>query len=415
MPYISKRTETFTESVIREMTRRCAAVDGVNLAQGFPDFNPPEELIEAAIRAMRDGFNQYSITWGSPRLRAAICDKVRSYNRIEADPDKNVTVTCGATEAMMSTLLAIINPGDEVVIFEPYYENYGPDAIVSGAKPVYVPMIEPDFTFDPEALRAAFSDKTKAIIINTPHNPSGKVFSREELELVSKLCNEYDVLVVTDEIYEHILYDGAEHISPASVPGLENRTITISGLSKTYSATGWRIGYTIAPEPITNAIRKVHDFLTVGAPAPLQEAGVTAMQMPDTYYAKLAAFYQHKRDIICAELAKVGFVPFIPKGAYYVLTDISAFGAQDDTEFAIRLVNEIGVATVPGSSFYSSGNAEHFRSLRGERDSILCNRMRECSCHDSMRDLGRSKIRFAFCKTEETLRRAIERLEKLSR
>lgn len=383
MPYISTRTETFTESVIREMTRRCAAVDGVNLAQGFPDFNPPEELIEAAIRAMRDGFNQYSITWGSPRLRAAICDKVRSYNRIIADPDRNVTVTCGATEAMMSALLAIINPGDEVVIFEPYYENYGPDAIVSGAKPVYVPLVEPDFTFDPEALRAAFSDKTKAIIINTPHNPSGKVFTREELELVSELCNKHDVLVVTDEIYEHILYDGAEHISPASVPGLEDRTITISGLSKTYSATGWRVGYTIAPEPITNAIRKVHDFLTVGAPAPLQEAGVTAMQMPESYYAKLAAFYQHKRDIICAELAKVGFVPFTPKGAYYVLTDISSFGASDDTEFAIRLVNEIGVATVPGSSFYSTN------------------------------ELGRSKIRFAFCKTEETLGRAVERLAQM--
>lgn len=384
MPYISSRTESFTESVIREMTRRCAAVDGVNLAQGFPDFNPPEELIEAAIRAMRDGFNQYSITWGSPRLRAAICEKARSYNHIEADPDTNVTVTCGATEAMMSALLAIIDPGDEVIIFEPFYENYGPDAIVSGAKPVYVPLIEPDFTFDPDALRSAFSDKTKAIIINTPHNPSGKVFTREELALVSELCNKHDALVVTDEIYEHILYDGAEHISPASVPGLENRTITISGLSKTYSATGWRIGYTIAPEPITNAIRKVHDFLTVGAPAPLQEAGVTAMRMPDAYYTKLAAFYQHKRDIICTELAKVGFVPFTPKGAYYVLTDITHFGASSDTEFAIRMVNEIGVATVPGSSFYSTN------------------------------ELGRTKIRFAFCKTEETLRKAIKRLERLT-
>lgn len=383
MQYISIRTQSFTESVIREMTRRCAAVDGVNLAQGFPDFNPPEELVEAAIRALRDGFNQYSITWGSPRLRSAICEKVRSYNRIQADPDKNVTVTCGATEAMMSALLAIIDPGDEVVIFEPYYENYGPDAIVSGAKPVYVPLIEPEFSFDPDALRAAFSDRTKAIIINTPHNPSGKVFTREELDLVSELCNKHDVLVVTDEIYEHILYDGCKHVSPASAPGLEDRTITISGLSKTYSATGWRIGYTIAPEPVTNAIRKVHDFLTVGAPAPLQEAGVAAMHMPDAYYTKLASFYQHKRDIICAELANVGFSPFIPKGAYYVLTDITQFGAADDTEFAIRLVNEIGVATVPGSSFYST------------------------------RELGRGKIRFAFCKTEETLRRAIQRIQGL--
>lgn len=384
MPYVSKRTETFTESVIREMTRRCAAVGGVNLAQGFPDFDPPAEIVEAAIKAMRDGFNQYSITWGSPRLRSAICEKIGSYNHIEADPDKNVTVTCGATEAMMSALLAIINPGDEVVIFEPYYENYGPDAIVSGAKPVYVPLTEPDFAFDPDALRAAFSDRTKAIIINTPHNPSGKVFTRKELELVSDLCNRHDALVVTDEIYEHILYDGSKHVSPASVPGLENRTITISGLSKTYSATGWRIGYTVAPEPITNAIRKVHDFLTVGAPAPLQEAGVAAMQMPENYYAKLAAFYLHKRDLICSELAKVGFVPFPPKGAYYVLTDVSRFGASSDVEFAIRLVNEIGVATVPGSSFYSTN------------------------------DLGRTKIRFAFCKTEETLRRAIERLERLN-
>ncbi len=383
MSYVSRRTETFTESVIREMTRRCAAVDGVNLAQGFPDFNPPEELVEAAIRAMRDGFNQYAITWGSPRLRAAICEKVRSYNHIQADPDRSITVTCGATEAMMSALLAIIDPGDEVVIFEPYYENYGPDAIVSGAKPVYVPLIEPGFQFDPDALRAAFSDRTKAIIINTPHNPSGKVFTRDELALVSELCNRYDALVVTDEIYEHILYDGAEHVSPASVPGLEDRTITISGLSKTYSATGWRIGYTIAPEPITNAIRKVHDFLTVGAPAPLQEAGVAAMRMPDEYYTKLASFYQHKRDILCSELANVGFVPFVPKGAYYVLTDISAFEAEDDTEFAIQLVNEVGVATVPGSSFYSTN------------------------------ELGRSKIRFAFCKTEETLRKAIERLRKM--
>lgn len=383
MQYISSRTESFTESVIREMTRRCAAVDGVNLAQGFPDFNPPEEIVEAAIRAMREGYNQYAITWGSPRLRRAICEKVGSYNRIDADPDKNVTVTCGATEAMMSALLAIIDPGDEVIIFEPYYENYGPDAIVSGAKPVYVPLIEPDFTFDPDALRAAFSDKTKAIIINTPHNPSGKVFTIQELNLISELCNRHDALVVTDEIYEHILYDGARHISPASVQGLEDRTITISGLSKTYSATGWRIGYTIAPEPITNAIRKVHDFLTVGAPAPLQEAGVAAMQLPKSYYTNLAQFYQDKRDIICEELTKVGFRPFVPKGAYYVLTDISSFHAANDTEFAIRLVNEVGVATVPGSSFYSTDA------------------------------LGRTKIRFAFCKTEETLRTAIEKLRRL--
>ena len=365
------------------MTRRNAAVNGVNLAQGFPDFNPPQEMIEAAIKAMRDGYNQYAITWGSQNLREAICEKIEWYNGISADPIKNVTVTCGATEAMMSVLLAIINPGDEVMIFEPYYENYGPDAIVSGAKPVYVPLIEPDFHFDPDKLRAAFSNKTKAIIINTPHNPSGKIFSREELELIAELCEHYDVLVITDEIYEHILYDGAKHVSPASIPGLENRTITINGLSKTYSATGWRIGYAIAPEDITGAIRKVHDFLTVGAPAPLQEAAVTGLRLPKDYYTKLAAFYQHKRDIMCCALENVGFTPFIPKGAYYVLCGISGFEAVSDFDFTIRLIEEIGVATVPGSSFYSA------------------------------KELGKEKIRFAFCKTEETLQTAIQRLEKL--
>ena len=381
--FISSRTESFTESVIREMTRKNALVNGVNLAQGFPDFNPPEELIEAAIKAMREGYNQYSITWGSPRLRRAICDKVRDHSLIEADPDKNITVTCGATEAMMSVMLAVIDPGDEVILFEPYYENYGPDTIVSGAKPVYVPLIEPDFSFDPDILRAAFSDKTKAIVINTPHNPSGKVFSHAELRLISELCNKHNVLVITDEIYEHIVYDNLVHIAPASVPGLEDRTITISGMSKTYSATGWRIGYVIAPEEISNAIRKVHDFLTVGAPAPLQEAGVVAMGMPREYYSNLAKFYKQKRDILVAELESVGFVPYLPKGAYYVLADISNFRAADDLEFADYLVKSIGVATVPGSSFYSN------------------------------RNMGKTKIRFAFCKTEETLRKAIQRLERL--
>ena len=381
--HTSSRTEGFTESVIREMARRCSIVDGVNLAQGFPDFDPPEELVEAASRAMRDGHNQYSITWGSPRLRRAICEKVRRYNGIDADPDANVTVTCGATEAMMSAMLAIIDPGDEVVIFEPYYENYGPDAIISGAKPVYVPLIEPDFHFDPEALRAAFSDAVKAVIINTPHNPSGKVFTREELEYVSELCVKYDALVVTDEIYEHILFDQAQHVSPASVAGLEDRTITISGMSKTYSATGWRVGWAIAPEHITGAIRKVHDFLTVGAPAPLQEAGVVAMGLPEQYYANLAEFYRHKRDIICSELSKVGFRPFVPAGAYYVLTDFTSVSDKDDFAFATYLVEEVGVATVPGGSFYSTA------------------------------ELGGNKIRFAFCKTEETLREAVDRLAKL--
>ncbi len=381
--YVSNRSNNFTESVIREMTRRSNIAGGVNLAQGFPDFNPPEELIEAAIKAIRDGYNQYSITWGSPRLRAAICEKAMWYNGIDADPDKNVTVTCGATEAMMSALLAIINPGDEVVVFEPFYENYGPDAIISGAKPVYVPLIEPDFHFDPDQLRAAFSSRTKAIIINTPHNPTGKVFNREELDIIAELCIANDALVITDEIYEHILFDGAEHISPATVPGLSDRTITISGMSKTYSVTGWRVGWTIAPEYITNSIRKVHDFLTVGAPAPLQEAGVAAMDMPRNYYTNLAKLYNHKRDFLTRALVDYGFAPFNPKGAYYMLTDISSFGAKSDVEFAHYLVDDIGVATVPASSFYSHS------------------------------ELGANKIRFAFCKTEDTLAKAIERLNLL--
>lgn len=364
------------------MTRRNAEVNGINLAQGFPNFNPPEEIVEAACRAMRDGVNQYAITWGAPNLREAIAEKAGWYNGIQADPAKNITVTCGATEAMMSAMLAIINPGDEVIVFEPFYENYGPDSIVSGAKPIYVRLYEPDFHFDPEELRRAFSPRTKAIIINTPHNPSGKVFTRAELEYIAALCNEFDVLVATDEIYEHILYDGAVHISPASVPGLEDRTITINSLSKTYSATGWRVGWAIAPEEITNAIRKVHDFLTVGAPAPLQEAGVTALRMPESYYAKLASFYQHKRDILLDAVSQAGFKPFRPGGAYYMLTDIVSFGYADDMEFAIHLVQDAGIAAVPGRAFYTEP------------------------------EVAATKLRFAFCKTEDTLQEAIRRLNK---
>lgn len=378
--FISERTADFTESIIREMTRRINETSGVNLAQGFPDFNPPEEVIQAAERALRDGWNQYSITWGSPRLREAIAEKVRWFNKVEADPAKNITVTCGATEAMMATLMAIINPGDEIILFEPFYENYGPDAIVSGAKPVYVHLHEPNFSFSRDELRSAFSPRTKAIIINTPQNPSGKVFSRAELEYISELCNEFNALVVTDEIYEHIIYDGEEHVSPASIDGLKDRTITINSISKTYSATGWRVGWAIAPEEISNAIRKVHDFLTVGAPAPLQEASAVALRLPESYYKGLADFYEHKRDIMADALSEKGFRPFKPSGAYYMLTDTSAFNVTDDFDFAVSLIDRIGLAAVPGRGFYSD-------------PSEAC-----------------TKIRFAFCKQTPTLEEAIARL-----
>lgn len=382
---ISARTSNFTESIIREMTRMNSIYGGVNLAQGFPDFNPPQELIDAAVKAMNDGYNQYSITWGSPRLRQAIAEKAFSYNGIESDPEKNITVTCGATEAMMASMMAIINPGDEVILFEPFYENYGPDSIVSGAKPVYVRLYEPDFHFDPVELKKAFTPATKAIIINTPHNPSGKVFNQDELEYIAELCAAYNVLVVTDEIYEHILYDGCEHISPASIPGLENRTITINSISKTYSATGWRVGWAIAPEEITNAIRKIHDFLTVGAAAPLQEAAVTALHLPESYYTNLASYYSHKREIMIQALNNTGFKVFNPKGAYYILTDFSNFGYDDDMEFAKHLISDAGVAAVPGRAFYS--NAED----------------------------AKSKIRFTFCKKEETLLSASKNIREMNK
>src|SRR6201982_2609889 len=292
---VSTKTGYFTESVIREMTRRALKVGAVNLAQGFPDFPAPIELKQAAKRAIDEEFNQYAITHGSPNFRRAIADKVRAFNAVECDPDCNITVTCGATEAMIATMLAVINPGDEVIIFEPFYENYGPDVILAGATPRYVALRDPDFSIDRAELEAAFGPRTKAIVINTPHNPSGKVFTRAELEAIAALCRHYDTLAITAEIYEHIIYGGARHISIASLPGMAERTVTISGLSKTYSITGWRLAYTIACERLTSAIRKVHDFLTVGAPHPLQEAGAAALKLPDAFYADLAKMYERKR------------------------------------------------------------------------------------------------------------------------
>ena len=379
---LSQRVERFTESVIRGMTRECMRYGGVNLAQGFPDFDGPEEVKEAARRAITDGWNQYAITWGNPNIRNAIARKTARFNGFEPDPETEITVVCGATEGMIATLMAIINPGEEVVIFEPFYENYGPDTHLSGAVPRFVPLRPPDFTFDPEDLRGAVGPATKAVILNTPHNPTGHVFTRAELESIRDICVEFDVFAVTDEVYEHIVFDGRTHVSLASLDGMRERTITINSLSKTYSVTGWRVGYVLAPKEVTAGVRKVHDFLTVGAAAPLQEAAAAALSLPDAYYADLAAMYQAKRELLQGYLQRAE-IPFIePQGAYYIMADVSGFGALDDVDFAMRLVREHGVTTVPGSSFY------HSPGMGG----------------------GKDFIRFTFSKKDETLHDAGGRL-----
>jgi aminotransferase len=382
---LAERVTLFSESVIREMTRVANQHGAINLAQGMPDFDAPPALIEAAAKALRDGFNQYAITWGAPPLRQAIADKARAFNRIPwVDPETHVTVTCGSTEAMMCAMLALVNPGDEVIIFQPWYENYGPDAKLSQAKPVYVNLHAPTWSFNPEELRRAFTPKTKAIIVNTPHNPTGKVFTRAELQLIADLCVQHDVWAITDEIYEHILYDGREHVSIATLPGMAERTITISGLSKTFSVTGWRLGYAIAPEGISSGIRRVHDFLTVGAPHPLQMAAVEALRFPPEYYTSLVAGYATRRSVFCAALRAAGFDFAEPEGAYYVVTDCRKFGWDDDAAFVREfLIPKIGVAAVPGSSFYDPRSA------------------------------GRGKVRFMFAKKTATLEEAGRRLAKL--
>jgi aminotransferase len=377
----SQKAAQFTESVIREMTRLSDEHGAVNLSQGFPDFAAPEAVKTAARDAIAADINQYAVTWGARPLREAVAREFTRRYGVAVDPDTQVTVCCGSTEAMMSTMLATLDPGDEVVVFEPFYENYGPDAILSGAVPRYVTLHEPDWTVDPDALAAAFNDRTRAIIINTPNNPTGKVFTRAELTTIAELCRRWDVLAITDEIYEHIIYDGCRHVPMAAIDGMADRTVTLNSLSKTYSVTGWRVGWAIAPLGLTGAIRKVHDFLTVGAAAPLQEAGAVALSFPETYYAELAAGYQRRRDMLLALLEPRGFVCFTPHGAYYVMTDIGGFGFADDVEFARYLVTEVGVAVVPGSSFY----------------------------HDPA--LGQSKVRFTFCKRDETIQEAGRRLE----
>ena len=379
----ARRTATFTESVIREMTRIAAEHGALNLAQGFPDFPMPQPLKDAACTAINADINQYAITWGSPPLRLAIAEKYRRWYDMEIDPERHITVTCGATEAMASVFLALVNPGDEVIVFEPFYENYGPDAILAEATPVFVPLVQPGWSIDEERLRAAFTKKTKAIIVNTPHNPTGRVLTRDEISLIAELCVEHDVYAFTDEIYEHIRYAGAHH-AIASWPGMAERTITISGLSKTFSCTGWRLGYAIGPEKESVAIRKVHDFLTVGAPAPLQAAAAIGMAFDADYYNHLALEYRARRDVMCDALREAGFTFAVPEGAYYILADFSQLSDLHDVEFARWLTSDVGVATVPGSSFFRGGSSG-----------------------------GSKLVRFAFCKKTETLLAAGERLESL--
>lgn len=363
---LSRRVDHFVESVIRDMTRLSIKHNAINLAQGFPDFPAPEELKRAAASAIMEDYNQYSITWGAKDLRDEISRKARMYNHIEADPETEVTVTCGATEAMMASMLAIINEGDEVVVFEPFYENYGPDAAVSGAIPSFVPLNN-DNSIDEDALSSAFNKNTRALILNTPNNPCGKVFTKSELKLIADLCVEHDVIAVTDEIYEYILYDNRKHVSIGSFDGMSDRTITISGFSKTYSVTGWRIGYALAEKNLTSAIRKVHDFLTVGAPAPLQHACATALKFPDSYYDELVRMYDGKRKLLYNALIKAGFKCIMPEGAYYILADIPDGIDMDDMTFAKHMVSEVGVAAVPEAAFTGARTGSISFALRFQR------------------------------------------------
>ncbi|HEY0322231.1 MAG TPA: aminotransferase class I/II-fold pyridoxal phosphate-dependent enzyme [Pyrinomonadaceae bacterium] len=385
--HVSQKASLFTESVIREMTREALKHGAVNLSQGFPDFAAPDEIKRVAMQAIHDDINQYAITWGARDFREAIARKTKWNLGLEINPETEITVTCGSTEGMIASMMATVDPGEEVIVFEPFYENYAPDAILSDARPRYIPLRAPDWTFDRDELSAAFNEKTKAIIICNPNNPTGKVFTSDELEFIASLCIEHDALCFTDEIYEHILYPREEaeiqHISMAQLEGMRERTVIVNSMSKTYSVTGWRVGYCIAPPEITNAIRKVHDFLTVGAAAPLQAAGAFALSLPQSYYDKLQADYTARRDLLLPVLEQAGFQTFRPDGAYYIMTDIRHFGFSSDVEFTRHLIREVGVACVPGSSFYSRP------------------------------ELGAQQVRFCFCKRDETLLAAAERLAKL--
>ena len=382
---VAVRTYSFQESVIRKMTRVCQKYGGINLAQGFPEKDPPQEVLQEALRAIQEGNNQYSITWGLPALREAVAKKVSACNGLNPDPELEVTITCGSSEAIVASLLAVVNPGEKVVIFEPFYENYLPGLALSGGTPIFVPLIDPDWTIDERALEQAFAQKPKALLLNTPANPSGKVFTREELERIACLCREHDTYVITDEIYEHMTYDGLRHISPASLPGMWERTVTISGCSKTYSVTGWRVGYVIAPEGLMSAIRKVHDYMVVAAPTPFQMAAIKALELPDSYYRDLREHYREKRDFFLQIFRDLGIPVFKTSGAYYMMIRIDGLGLGDDESFVMALVERAGLAVVPGSSFYH----------RPED--------------------GKDKVRFCYAKKWETLREVKNRLEEFLR
>lgn len=377
----SLRTASFTDSIIRRMTRVCLKYDAINLSQGFPDFDPPQELTQTLSKVALTGPHQYAITWGAQNVREALAAKIEHFSGQKVDPNSELVITCGSTEAMMASVLATVNAGDKVVVFSPFYENYGADSILCDAQPIYVPLKPPTFTFDAQELEQAFAQGAKALILCNPSNPCGKVFSKEELETICHIVKKYDAFVITDEVYEHIVYQPYKHWYLATFPGMKERTLVCNSFSKTYSITGWRLGYVQGPAHIIEAVRKVHDFLTVGAAAPLQEALVAGLTLPDSYYQDLQAKYQHKRDLFCSGLSKIGLNYFSPQGAYYVLVDISDFGYSSDLEFCEDLAAKVGVGAVPGSSFFKE-NVNNY-------------------------------IRFHFAKKDETLTAALERLNNI--